>query len=767
MNQLLKPPFLTTLVTFLIVFKSYGIDFVDHSQYTINEPTKSWKELDFDDASWEKSLGGLGQRTQESTRIGTVWSTQSVWVRKEYVLKKIPNKLALLFWGKEKCEIYLNGKHVDIDSQNISDYKVFSLDESDKTILKTGRNVIAVHSHQSNRWKKFLDVHLVDMEKIPSLPEVKPTKPVFSTLKTQWGASVTPDNAWTEYPRPQFKRLGWKNLNGEWDYAITSNNQSKSPSHWDGKILVPYSLESSLSGVRRLLNPKEVLWYRCQFSQSKDKDKRVLLNFEAVDYRCEVLVNGIPVGTHIGGNNPFSFDITEEVKKGSNELIVKVEDNTDEFQLKGKQTLNPENIRYTQVSGIWQTVWIEEVPQNYIKRVKITTPDPLGTIIVEPSVLGSGKFKVLVKDGSKTVDSAFVDLKTGKESIELIINNPKLWSPSNPFLYDLEFHLLDSSDSYSDKVSSYIGIRTLGKTKDKNGHWRFTLNGETIFHWGPLDQGWWPDGLLTPPSDEAMLFEIEWLKKAGFNMIRKHIKVEPRRYYYHCDRLGMLVWQDHLSGGHKGGDFSSSPKWTRLDINPKDANWSVKQHRQFMKELNELITSLENHPCIVSWIPFNEAWGQHETMKVGKWMTKRDSSRSLNIASGGNFWPVGDIVDHHSYPHPKFPFYNNKKGRFNNYIKVIGEFGGHGYYIKGHVWNENTRRWGYGGLPKDKTEFKERYLESLNKLNKLRHLGISGGVYTQTTDVEGEINGLMTYDRKVIKISADELAELHQILFKN
>ena len=284
------------------------------------------------------------------------------------------------------------------------------------------------------------------------------------------------------------------------------------------------------------------------------------------------------------------------------------------------------------------------------------------------------------------------------------------------------------------------------------------MNGEPLFHWGPLDQGWWPDGLLTPPSDEAMRFDVDWLKAAGFNMIRKHIKIEPRRFYAYCDQIGMLVWQDHVSGGE-------NPPWTRLQPDPVDAAWPVEQHEQFMIELERMIDSLENHPSIVVWVPFNEAWGQHRTVEVGNWVSKRDPSRLVNVASGGNFWPSGDIVDSHRYPDPGFPFEQGVNGRFDDYIKVMGEFGGHGYPVQGHLWDANRRNWGYGGLPQSEAEYRQRYVNSLQILNELREQGIAAGVYTQTTDVEGEINGLMTYDRRVIKIPADDLAELHSLLF--
>jgi beta-galactosidase len=418
--------------------------------------------------------------------------------------------------------------------------------------------------------------------------------------------------------------------------------------------------------------------------------------------------------------------------------------------------LNPRGIWYTQVSGIWQTVWLEQVPATHLSDLKITTDATRGSITVRPITMGGEKLRtrVIVKDQGQVVAQG-----TGSDpEITLVVEAAKLWSPASPHLYDLEVSLLDAAGNPVDQVRSYTGIRTVGKTRDAGGHWRFTLNGEVIFHWGPLDQGWWPDGLLTPPSDEGMASDIQWLKQAGFNMIRKHIKVEPRRYYHHCDRLGMMVWQDHVSGG-------AEPEWTRLQPNPVDAQWPAEEHQQFLLELERMIDNLENHPAIVCWVPFNERWAQHQTMQVGDWVVKRDPSRLVNIASGGNFWPVGDVVDEHSYPHPAFPFELGAGGRFDGFVKVMGEFGGHGYPVPGHLWDANRRNWGYGGLPQSEAEYRERYITSLRMLNELRAQGIAAGVYTQTTDVEGEINGLLTYDRKVVKLPAEELARLHAILF--
>ncbi|WP_231943803.1 glycoside hydrolase family 2 protein [Aeoliella mucimassa] len=586
--------------------------------------------------------------------------------------------------------------------------------------------------------------------------EVK--KPFASELITKWGEEVTAENAWTEYPRPQLERSNWQNLNGKWDYAVRLETRKNAPKKWDGEILVPYCLESRLGGVQRLLTPKDALWYHRTFTATPVENERTLLNFEAVDYECEVFVNGSSVGTHKGGNTPFAFDITDEVKAGENELIVRVEDNTQEYQLRGKQVFNAGGIWYTRVSGIWQTVWLEQVPASYIEKLKIATDAENGSITVRPTLKGAAegaKVKVVVKDGEQVVAEQMSD----QDSIELTIENAKLWSPDSPHLYTLEVSTLAADGSSADSVKSYAGIRTVGKVTDKDGNLRFTLNGKTIFHFGPLDQGWWPDGLLTPPSDEAMASDIEYLKAAGFNMIRKHIKVEPRRYYYHCDKLGIMLWQDQVSAG-KG------PAWTRLAPNPEDAQWPDSAHEQYMVELERMIDTLENHPSIVVWVPFNEAWGQHRTMEVGKWTVERDPSRLVNIASGGNFWPVGDVVDAHQYPHPGFPFERGEGGRFDGFIKVVGEFGGHGYPIKEHLWNPETRNWGYGDLPQTKEEYKQRYETSIERLNSLRLQGIAAGVYTQTTDVEGEINGLMTYDRKVIKLPAEDLAKLHQPLYE-
>ncbi len=584
-------------------------------------------------------------------------------------------------------------------------------------------------------------------------------QPVPGKMVTRWAKEVTPQNAWAEYPRPQLERKDWKNLNGLWDYAVMSKASAK-PTDWQGKILVPFAIESTLSGVGKPFLPDQALWYRRVVALEPKSDRRVLLNFEAVDYHASVWVNGQSVGEHIGGNTAFSFDITGALKKGDNEIVVRVLDETGGIQLFGKQTLKPGGIFYNAVSGIWQTVWLEEVAPTRIDDVRITTTVSPATIIVTP--------KLVVATSGETVRiTGFMKGKKistieGSGELKLAIADAKLWSPAHPHLYDLKIELLDAKGKLIDSVSSYAGIREVGKRRDANGHWRFTLNGEDIFHFGPLDQGYWPDGLLTPPSDAAMSADVDFIKSAGFNMIRKHIKVEPRRYYAHCDRIGVLVWQDHVAClGKTSNGKPLSPKWTRLAPNPPEAEWSDADHAQWMAELKAMVDELHNHPCIVVWVPFNEASGQHRTIKVGEWMTAYDPTRIVNIASGGNFLPVGDVADFHSYPNPSFPF---EQERFNDYVKVVGEYGGLGWLEPGHIWDEKRQNWGYGKISKTKEELLSRYEKTIELLAGLKDKGVCAGVYTQITDVEDECNGLMTYDRAVVKIPAAQLAALHKRL---
>ncbi len=554
-------------------------------------------------------------------------------------------------------------------------------------------------------------------------------------------------------PRPALAREAWTNLNGLWRHAIVPKDAA-APEKWDGGILVPFAIESALSGVKKRITPQDAIWYQRDFDATPKPGRKVILHFEAVDYQTTVRVNGKEAGQHTGGNLPFSFDITALLQSGKNTLEVKVTDATDTaHQLHGKQVTKPGGIWYTPVSGIWQTVWLEEVPERHIVSAKIT-PSISGKVELQLTTSGAAEEATVIA----TLDGREIARAGGPSNkITLSIPEPKPWTPETPVLYDLEIRMGE------DVVKSYVGLRETTIAKGPDGHLRFLLNGKPVFHWGTLDQGWWPDGLLTPPSDAAMRSDIEFLKAAGFNTIRKHIKVEPRRYYTHCDRIGMLVWQDQVSSGtgkNREKDQAVSPPWTRLAPNPSDATWPDAAHEQYMKELKGMIDHLYSHPSIVQWVPFNEAWGQHRTMEVGKWVMPYDPTRQINIASGGNFFPTGHIVDEHRYPHPGFPFRQAK--RFDGFVKVVGEFGGHGFPVEGHLWDPKARNWGYGGLPKDKDEWLDRYKTSIRMLAELKGRGIAAGIYTQTTDVEGEINGLITNDRKVRKLPPETLAAIHR-----
>ncbi|GAA4421646.1 glycoside hydrolase family 2 protein [Bremerella cremea] len=726
-------------------------------RYSFAKPADDWFKPDFDDSSWKEGYGGFGTAGTPNARVGTEWDGKNIWIRREVEFDSIPENASLLIHHDDETEVYLNGKQIATFDKWTDQYKVVPMTAEGRAALQAGKNVLAVHTYQ-DAGGQYIDVHIVDGKNVPQLPAARlPEKPYISDLITTWGEQLSPESVWQEYPRPQMTRENWQNLNGKWNYAITSEKVDTIPQEWEGKILVPFGLESKLSGVQRNLQPTSALWYERSVDLKPADGQRTLLNFEAVDYACRVFFNGTEVGGHVGGSTPFTIDVTDAAKSGDNQLVVRVEDKTGGWQLRGKQTLHPGGIWYTPVSGIWQTVWAEQVPATYISDVTIATDPKSGKITIDPILSGQADAKVTVKatvfDGDKQVAEA----KSNGDPISVEVANAKLWSPDSPHLYNIQVEVLDQAgDKVIDSIGTYAGIRSVGTMKDEDGHLRFTLNGKPIFHWGPLDQGWWPDGLLTPPSDEAMLYDIEYLQAAGFNMIRKHIKVEPRRYYYHCDRLGMLVWQDQVSGGE-------SPPWTRMRPNPEDAQWPDSAHNQYLAEFEEMVDSLENHPSIVVWVPYNEAWGQHRTVSSGEWILKRDPSRLVNIASGGNYWDVGHVADQHSYPHPSFPF---EQKRLDSKVKVVGEFGGHGWPVEAHLWKKTQANWGYGGLPRTVKEYQARYQESIDILRKLKEKGIAGAVYTQTTDVESEINGLMTYDRKVIKIPAKELNEIHTGLTK-
>ena len=555
--------------------------------------------------------------------------------------------------------------------------------------------------------------------------------PVGARMITSWGRLVTPENAHREYPRPQLTRKEWKNLNGVWEYAAAGAGE-KPPSGRElaGRILVPFPVESALSGV---MKSAERLWYRRTFDVPKEWDgKRVILNFGAVDWEAAVYVNGTLTGTHRGGYDPFGFDITDHLKPGkTQELIVGVYDPTDAGdQPRGKQVRSPGGIWYTSTTGIWQTVWLEPLPPSHIAGILIT-PDP-GSSSVEVAVNAGGGMpgdivRATVSSGERALISG-----SGKpgEPFSLSLPRPHLWSPSDPFLYDLHV-TLEREGRTLDDAGSYFGMRSVRVGKDEKGLTRILLNGKFLMQVGPLDQGFWPDGLYTPPSDGAMKSDIATMKTLGFDMVRKHVKVEPERWYYWADRLGLLVWQDMPSANNKTAEGKT----------------------QFEAELGRLIETKRNHPSIIMWVVFNEGWGQFETERLTAWVKKTDPTRLVDNASGWDDSARGDVHDIHSYPKPKSP-----KAEPTRAI-VLGEFGGLGLAIPGHTWKKE--HWGYQGMG-NRVELTSHYESFMQKVFALKDdPGLSAAVYTQLTDVEVECNGLLTYDRAVVKPESERIAAVN------
>ncbi|MCA9059511.1 MAG: glycoside hydrolase family 2, partial [Planctomycetaceae bacterium] len=491
-------------------------------RFTTERPGDQWMKPEFNDANWKTGSGGFGEESTPGSRVNTEWTTSDIWLRRTVTLAEIPAAPALYIYHDEDAEVFINGRKVASFRGFVPNYFVSRLNDEALETLKTGDNTLAVHCHQTTGGQ-FIDVHLINADRVPQLPlPLAQQTPFQSELITPWGAEVTAENAWREYPRPHLRRDQWTNLNGTWQYAITDGDVTERPAKWDGDVLVPFCIESRLSGVQRLLQPNQALWYTRTFEIAETAEKRTLLNFEAVDYQCSVHVNGKHVGGHQGGNLPFTIDATDAVRTGTNELTVRVTDSTGGAQLRGKQTLQPRGIWYTRVSGIWQTVWLEQAAARHITNVAVTTRLKDSTINVKVDTAGAAlpgeQLRLTVTDGDRRIAAV-----TGTPTLS--IPQPHLWSPADPHLYDLRVEILDAAGSVVDAADSYFGMREVGTFRDSNGHMRFTLNGAEIFHWGPLDQGWWPDGLLTPPSDEAMVSDIQFLQDAGFNMIRKHIKV--------------------------------------------------------------------------------------------------------------------------------------------------------------------------------------------------------------------------------------------------
>jgi beta-galactosidase/beta-glucuronidase len=568
-------------------------------------------------------------------------------------------------------------------------------------------------------------------------------------LMTRWAADVTPYNVLPEYPRPQLTRGKWQNLNGLWRYAITERNAEK-PARFRDKILVPFPIESYLSRVQKRVTGKR-LWYYHDLTVPDDwAGQRVILNFGAVDWEATVYINGQEIGTHQGGYDAFSFDITDALqKKDYQNLIVSVWDPTEGKQPRGKQVVAPGGIWYTPTTGIWQTVWIEPVPAAHITSIKIDTDVDKNQFTMKATYDGLPanshySLDVDVLDGGK---NPIVSATSGA-NVTLHITMPKnakLWSPDSPFLYDLRIRLKDGNTTI-DSVGSYFGMRKIEMKKDDNGFPQIFLNNQPIFQYGLLDQGFWPEGIYTAPTDEALRSDIETTKKLGFNLIRKHVKVEPARWYYWADKLGMLVWQDMPSSG----DRLMQPGEGEFQRNPVDAE-------QFEFELQRMVDSHSNSPSIVMWVLFNEGWGQYDTERLTDWLKSYDPSRLVDSASGWNDLRVGDVQDAHSYPGPDLPQWDYKRAM------ILGEFGGLGLPLEGHTWLAKDS-WGYKqytDVPSLLTDY-SKLIKRLRYLKQERHL--VAAIYTQTTDVETEVNGIMTYDRDVIKMGADDIRAVNDTL---
>ena len=579
--------------------------------------------------------------------------------------------------------------------------------------------------------------------------------PAGDKIKTKWGKELDPKNVWPEYPRPQLERKDWLNLNGPWSYSIREPDYLKPEKH-DGKILIPFSLESSLSGVMKSLTDKQVIWYEKEFEFPEEwNGKKILLHFGAVDWKCTLYVNEAKIGEHSGGYSPFCFDITNRIKEGINKIVLQVYDPTNRGEQPiGKQTLSPGSIWYTPISGIWQTVWLEPVNENYITKLEVNNDYDNKEIKITFKLNSEEKLPLNVKLEFNENEIQTIQGNSNEEiTIKISDEDFHPWSPSEPNLYNIKAELLSKEGKVIDSLVSYTTIRKIEQRKDLSGNFRIFLNNKPIFNMGTLDQGYWPDGLYTPPSEEAMIYDIQKLKDLGFNTIRKHIKVEPWRYYYQCDKIGMMLWQD-MPSGDLGGN-----KWEPDVLNGgTDVERSQESKNTYYKELEEIIDHLKFFQCIIIWVPFNEAWGQFETEKTVEFTKEKDPLRLINAASGGNHRVCGNIIDLHSYPGPRQAF------KEDSLINVLGEYGGLGLNIEGHTWNEDN--WGYAVF-KTKEEVTERYEQYIDELIRLIESGFSAAIYTQTTDVESEINGLITYDREEVKIIEERIKAANEKLIES
>lgn len=561
-------------------------------------------------------------------------------------------------------------------------------------------------------------------------------------IQTKWAKEVSASNVLPEYPRPQMTRGAWQNLNGLWEYAVTGLADPQ-PQQMEGQIMVPFAIESALSGVKKPLLPEQRLWYKRSFKSPAIKGgKRVLLHFGAVDQQTSVSVNGKPVGEHSGGYDAFSFDITDALKpSGENELVVSVLDPSDKGNAPyGKQTLRPRFILYTAISGIWQTVWLETVSAVHISDLYMTPDVDKKQLQLQVNVAGNAKDYVV--EAQAKSNGQVISTTTGAPgaALQLPVQNAHLWSPADPFLYDLSIRLLYKG-KVVDTVGSYFGMRKIAIQKDEKGMDRIFLNGAYTYNLGVLDQGYWPDGLYTAPTDEALRFDVETIKNMGFNTIRKHIKIEPARWYYYCDKLGMLVWQD-------------MPCWLENGEVPA----AVKKN--FEAEMAQHLRALHNSPSIITWVLFNENWGSYDQLRLTKWIRQTDSSRLINGHTGpfvDQTWEGADMTDIHLYPDPAMPPYN--PGR----AMICGEFGGNYVAVPDHEWIPK-KGWGHRSPPG--YSFTDRYRQMMDHLLIYEKEGLSGSIFTQPFDVECEENGILTYDRAVYKIPADTIRQLNAAIMK-
>lgn len=583
----------------------------------------------------------------------------------------------------------------------------------------------------------------------------------MSNIKTRWFDKVSRECPLSEYPRPQLARKDWLCLNGIYEYAITDKNTDK-PEKYDGEILVPFSVESALSGVGKALSENDLLWYRRKFTLDESfKDKRVILHFDAVDWQSSVWVNGSFMGEHTGGYNPFSYDITDVLTDGENELIVKVYDPTDAgHQQRGKQIRKPVGFWYTATSGIWQTVWLEPVNECRIENIKLTPDIDEGVINVKTTVnCGCGaKLYAQVLDGENVVFDGEISADA-----KIPVIDAKLWSPESPFLYTLKLTL--DCNGEKDEVSSYFGMRKYSIMKDSDGIPRLALNNKPYFQKGLLDQGYWPESQLTPPTDEAMIFDIEEMKALGYNMLRKHIKTEPPRWYYHCDRLGMLVWQDMISGGKPLNPIFAGV-FPNFNIHVKDNLYKAfnrdlpEWREEFKAELFEMLNNLYNCVSICCWVPFNEGWGQFDAKEIGDKVKAFDPSRFVDHASGWHDQMGSDFKSVHKYI---LPIHAPTKHRTAGRPYVLSEYGGYSWNIKEHAWNPR-RSFGYimftskESLTKAYVNLHEKQVIPLIKK------GLCATVYTQVSDVEFEVNGIYSYDREILKVDKDAIIGINKKL---